>query len=100
MKYGLKFINERKLFKECLSLKLKKKKEKEKKIFSKQFVTTELTKYGLKFSVLSIIINERNKRKKNVIMKKKRKYLVNNNNEIWFKKENFQWMSFVSVEKI
>ena len=26
------------------------------KIFSKQFVTTEPTKYGLKFSVLSIII--------------------------------------------
>ena len=49
--------------------KQKKKKEKEKKIFSKQFVTTELTKYGLKFSVLSIIINERNKRK-NVILKK------------------------------
>ena len=38
-------------------------KQKKKKIFSKQFVTTELTKYGLKFSVLSIIINERNKRK-------------------------------------
>ena len=53
MKYGLKFINERKLFKECLSLKLNKKWN---KIFSKQFVTTELTKYGLKFSVLSIII--------------------------------------------
>ena len=48
------------------------KKEKEKKIFSKQFVTTELTKYGLKFSVLSIIINERNKRK-NVILKKEKK---------------------------
>ncbi len=41
---------------------VKQKKEilkKEKKIFSKQFVTTEPTKYGLKFSVLSIIINER-----------------------------------------
>ena len=57
MKYGLKFINEGKLFKECLSLKLNNKKEK--KIFSKQFVTTEPTKYGLKFSVLSIIINGR-----------------------------------------
>ena len=34
--------------------------KKEKKIFSKQFVITELTKYGLKFSVLSII----NKQKK------------------------------------
>ena len=54
MKYGLKFINERKIFKECLSLKLNNKKEN--KIFSKQFVTTEPTKYGLKFSVLSIII--------------------------------------------
>ena len=31
----------------------------QKKIFSKQFVTTEPTKYGLRFSVLSIIINER-----------------------------------------
>ena len=64
MKYGLNFINERKLF----TLKLNKK-EKENKIFSKQFITTKLTKYGLKFSVLSIIINERNKRK-NVILKK------------------------------
>ena len=54
MKYGLKLINERKLFKECLSLKLNNKKENQ--IFSKQFITTELTKYGLKFSVLSIII--------------------------------------------
>ena len=42
----------------------KQKKKKENKIFSKQFVATELTKYGFKFSVLSIIINERNKRKK------------------------------------
>ena len=50
MKYGLKVINERKLFKECFSLKLDKRKEK--KIFSKQFVTTEPTKYGLKFSVI------------------------------------------------
>ena len=58
MKYGLKFINKRKHFKECLSLKLNNKKEK--KIFSKQFVTTEPTKYGLKFSVLPIIINEKN----------------------------------------
>ena len=48
------------------------KQKKKKKIFSKQFVTTEPTKYGLKFSVLSIIINERNKRK-NVIMKKENK---------------------------
>ena len=53
---------------------VKQKKEKEKKIFRKQFVTTELTKYGLKFSVLSIIINERNKRK-NVILKKENKIL-------------------------
>ena len=57
MKYGLKFINERKLFKECLSLKLSNKKEN--KIFSKQFVTTEPMKYGLKFSVLSIIIKQK-----------------------------------------
>ena len=49
-----------------------KKKEKKNKIFSKQFVTTELTKYGLKFSVSSIITNERNKRK-NVILKKEKK---------------------------
>ena len=33
--------------------------KKEKKIFSKQFVTTEPTKYGLKFSVLSIIIKQK-----------------------------------------
>ena len=33
--------------------------KKEKKIFSKQSVTTELTKYGLKFSVLSIIIKRK-----------------------------------------
>ena len=55
-KYGLKFsvlsiiINERKLIKKCLSLKFKTKNvilKKEKKIFSKQFVTTERTKYGL-----------------------------------------------------
>ena len=72
MKYGLKFINKRKLFKECLSLNLNKK-VKEKKIFSQQFVTTELMKYGLKFSVLAmIIINKRNK-SKNVIMKKENK---------------------------
>ena len=65
-----------------------KKKKKEKKIFSKQFVTTELTKYGLKFGVLSIIIDERKlikkclslkfKRKKLSYWKKKIKYLVNN----------------------
>ena len=58
------------------------------KIFSKQFVPTEPTKYCLKFSVLSIIINERKlikkclslkfKRKKMSCWKKKRKYLVNN----------------------
>ena len=41
-------------------------------MFSKQFVTTELTKYGLKFSVISITINERNKGK-NVILKKEKK---------------------------
>ena len=44
-------------------IEVKQKKEilkKEKKIFSKQFVTTELTKYGLKFSVLSIIIKWKN----------------------------------------
>ena len=33
--------------------------KKEKKIFSKQFVTTETMKYGLKFSVLSIIIKRK-----------------------------------------
>ena len=71
-KYGIKFINKRKLFKECLSLKLNKK-EKENKIFSKQFVTTELTKYGLKFSVLSIIMNERKLIKKCLSLKFKRK---------------------------
>ena len=61
MKYGLKFINERKLFKEYLLLKLNKKEilKKEKKIFSKQFVTTEPTEYGLKFSVLSMIIKRK-----------------------------------------
>ena len=35
---------------------VKQQKRKEKKIFSKQFVTTEPTKYGLKFSVISIIM--------------------------------------------
>ena len=43
--------------------KKKKKKEeilkKENKIFSKQSITTEPTKYGLKFSVLSIIIKRK-----------------------------------------
>ena len=39
-------INERKLLKESLSLKLNNKTENE--IFSKLFVTTELTKYGLR----------------------------------------------------
>ena len=38
-----------------------KQKKKKNKIFSKQFVTTELTKYGLKFSVLSIIISKKSK---------------------------------------
>ena len=32
---------------------------KENKIFSKQFVTTEPMKYGLKFSVLSMIIKQK-----------------------------------------
>ena len=58
-KYGLKVMNERKLYKKCFSLKLNKRKEK--KIFSKQFVTTESTKYGLKFSVSSIIIIKQKK---------------------------------------
>ena len=35
------------------------KQQKENKIFSKQFVTTELTKYASKFSVLSIIIKRK-----------------------------------------
>ena len=33
--------------------------KKENKIFSKQFVTTEPMKYGLKFSALSIIIKQK-----------------------------------------
>ena len=76
MKYGLKFINERKLIKKCLSLMFKTKKvmlKKENKIFSKQFVTTELTKYGLMFRVLPIIINERKLIKKCLSLKFKRK---------------------------
>ena len=48
-------------------------KKKEKKIFSKQFITTELTKYGLKFSVLLIIINERKLIKKCLSLKFRRK---------------------------
>ena len=43
---------------------VKQKKEilkKENKIFRKQFITTEPRKYGLKFSVLSIIIIKRKK---------------------------------------
>ena len=34
MKYGLKFINERKLFKECLSLKLNKKRNIDKRKYN------------------------------------------------------------------
>ena len=46
-----------------VEVKQKKKKEilkKVNKIFRKQFVSTEPTKYGLKFSVLSIIIKRKN----------------------------------------
>ena len=80
------------------------KQKKEKKIFSKQFVTSELTKYGLKFSVLSIIINERNK-SKNVIMKKENKifskqFFTTEPTKYGLSKKTFQWMSFVNVEKI
>ena len=44
-----------------VEVKQKKKYWKKEKIFSKQFITTEPTKYGLKFSVLSIIIIKRKK---------------------------------------
>ena len=54
--------------------------KKENKIFRKQFITTEPTKYGLKFSVLSIIIKQKifkeclslklNKKKENKIFSK------------------------------
>ena len=50
---------------------------KRKKKFSKQFVTTELTNYSLKFSVLSIIIiNERKLIKKCLTLKFKRKNVI------------------------
>ena len=48
-------INERKHIKKCLSLNFKRKNvilKKEKKMFSKQFVTTEPTKYGLRKKTL------------------------------------------------
>ena len=56
------------------------------------------------FSVLSIIINERNKRK-NVIMKKEskifsRQFVTTESKKYGLRKKTFQWLSFVNTEKI
>ena len=69
-------------------------KKKENRIFSKQFVTTEPTKYGLKFSVLSIII----KRKKtywemSFFEVKEKKVMLKKENKIFSKQ-------FVTMELI
>ena len=72
------------IIKKCLSLKLKKKKEmlkKENKIFSKQFVTTEPTKYGLRKKTFWWMSFVGVKQKQRNVWKKKRKYLVNNSLE-------------------
>ena len=61
------------------------KQKNENKIFSKQFSTTELTKYGLKFSVLSIIINERKLIKKYLSLKLK-KVMLKKENKIFSKR--------------
>ena len=75
-------------------MKLKKKKEmskKEKKIFSKQFVTTEPTKYGLRKNIFNRCLSLKLNKKKGIFKKEKKilsKQFVRikrNLNEIWLK---------------
>ena len=60
--------------------------KKENKIFSKQFVTTEPTKYGLKFSVLSIIIKRKKTYKEmSFVEVKEEKEMLKKENKIFSK---------------